>query len=168
MAILSSLSKYSDLGLLIIRLGLGIMFIMHGYPKLTGGPEMWEKIGGAMGNVGINFLPVFWGFLAAFAEAVGGLLFALGLLFRPTAFALAFTMLSIMSMSCIIRSNITDTSVPRGLNCAKRCASINIGFTVRSFTAKKAGLKRSTWPTITFTSCFSLNTFSYFKNASKV
>ena len=93
MAILSSLSKYSDLGLLILRLGLGIMFIMHGYPKLTGGPEMWEKIGGAMGNVGINFLPVFWGFLAAFAEAVGGLLFALGLLFRPTAFALAFTML---------------------------------------------------------------------------
>jgi putative oxidoreductase len=93
MAILSSLSKYSDIGLLIIRLGLGIMFIMHGYPKLTGGPEKWEKLGGAMGNVGVNFLPVFWGFLAAITEAVGGLLFALGLFFRPTAFALAFTML---------------------------------------------------------------------------
>lgn len=93
MALFSSLGKYSDIGLLIIRLGLGIMFIMHGYPKLTGGPEMWEKIGGAMGNVGINFAPVFWGFLAALAEAGGGLLFALGLFFRPAAFAMAFTML---------------------------------------------------------------------------
>ena len=69
------------------------MFILHGYPKVLGGPEMWEKIGGAMGNVGINFLPVFWGFLAAITEAGGGLLFALGLFFRPISFALAFTML---------------------------------------------------------------------------
>ena len=93
MAILSSLSKYSDLGLLILRLGVGIMFVTHGYPKLTGGPEMWEKIGGAMSHVGVNFARVFWGFMAAFAEAGGGLLFALGLLFRPAAFAMAFTML---------------------------------------------------------------------------
>lgn len=92
MAIFSSLSKYSDLGLLIIRIGLGIMFLMHGYPKVMGGPEKWEKIGGAMGNVGINFLPVFWGFMAAIAEAGGGILLALGLFFRPAAMALAFTM----------------------------------------------------------------------------
>ena len=93
MALLSGLSKYSNVGLLIIRVGLGIMFIMHGYPKLIGGPEMWEKLGGAMGNVGINFAPVFWGFLAAVAEAGGGLLLALGLFFRPACIALAFTML---------------------------------------------------------------------------
>lgn len=92
MAVLSSLNKYSDLGLLIIRVGLGIMFLMHGYPKVMGGPEMWGKLGGAMGNIGINFLPVFWGFMAAVAEAGGGILLALGLLHRPAAILLTFTM----------------------------------------------------------------------------
>lgn len=93
MATLSSLGKYKNTGLLLIRLGLGVMFIMHGYPKIAGGPEMWKGVGGAMGAVGITFLPVVWGFLAAIAEAVGGLFFLLGLFFRPTALVLAFTML---------------------------------------------------------------------------
>ncbi|WP_369811116.1 DoxX family membrane protein [Hymenobacter mellowenesis] len=29
-----------DFGLLIIRVGIGLMFMLHGYPKLTGGPAM--------------------------------------------------------------------------------------------------------------------------------
>lgn len=93
MAALSSLSKFKNTGLLLIRLGLGIMFIMHGYPKLLGGPDRWEAVGGAMGNLGITFLPVFWGLLAALAETVGGICFLLGLFFRPVAIILAFTML---------------------------------------------------------------------------
>lgn len=93
MAVLSSLGKYKDLGLLIIRIGLGFMFIMHGYPKLLGGPERWEGIGGAMGAIGITFLPVIWGLAAALTEAVGGLFFLLGLFFRPVSLLLAFTML---------------------------------------------------------------------------
>jgi len=49
-------------------------------------------IGGTMSNFGIDFAPAFWGFLAAFVESVGGLLFALGLLFRPAALLLAGNM----------------------------------------------------------------------------
>lgn len=93
MAALSSLSKFKNTGLLLIRIGLGIMFVMHGYPKLLGGPDRWEGVGSAMGNVGITFLPMFWGLLAALAETVGGFCFLLGLFFRPVAIALAFTML---------------------------------------------------------------------------
>src|SRR5690606_9667793 len=93
MAALSSLSKIKNTGLMLISLGLGIMFIMHGYPKLLGGPDRWEAVGGAMGNLGITFLPVFWGLLAALAETVGGICFLLGLFFRPVAIILAFTML---------------------------------------------------------------------------
>ncbi|SEK22843.1 DoxX family protein [Parapedobacter koreensis] len=93
MAALSWLGKYKNTGLLLIRIGLGVMFIMHGYPKLLGGPARWEGIGGAMGEVGITFLPVVWGLLAALAETVGGLFFLLGFLSRPTALILAFTML---------------------------------------------------------------------------
>jgi len=93
MALLSTLGKYKNTGLLIIRVGLGIMFIMHGYPKIVGGPDMWKGVGGAMGNVGITFAPVFWGFLAAITETFGGFLFMIGLAFRPASLLLAFVML---------------------------------------------------------------------------
>lgn len=93
MAALSSLSKFKNSGLLLIRVGLGIMFIMHGYPKLFGGPEFWKNVGQAMQHVGITFLPMAWGFLAAIAETIGGFLLLIGLLFRPATLALAFTML---------------------------------------------------------------------------
>ncbi|MCB9034538.1 MAG: DoxX family protein [Chitinophagales bacterium] len=87
-----------DLGLLIIRLGIGIAFMIHGYPKITGGTETWTQIGAAMGNIGINFAPTFWGFMAAFAEFAGGLLLILGFLFRPAAAMLVFTMIIAMIM----------------------------------------------------------------------
>lgn len=85
--------KFStDYGLLIIRVGLGVMFMLHGFPKISGGPELWEKVGGAMGNIGIHFAPVFWGFMAAMAEFGGGLCLILGFLFRPALAMMLFTM----------------------------------------------------------------------------
>lgn len=93
MAALSSLSNFKNTGVLLVRIGLGVMFIMHGYPKLLGGPKLWEGVGGAMGEVGITFLPLVWGLLAALAETLGGLFFLIGLFFRPAALILAFTML---------------------------------------------------------------------------
>lgn len=93
MAILSKLGNYRNFALLIIRVGLGIMMIVHGYPKLIGGPDKWEKLGGAMSDMGIEFMPVFWGFMAAFAEGVGGLLLVIGWMYRPAAFLLIATMI---------------------------------------------------------------------------
>lgn len=94
MALLSSLGKYKDIGLLILRVGLGLSFLLlHGYPKLAGGPEMWKAVGSAMANVGIDAYPAFWGFMAGLAEALGGLFLLLGLFFRPTSIFLSFTML---------------------------------------------------------------------------
>lgn len=92
MALLQKLGNYKNTGLLLMRVGLGVMMIMHGYPKLFGGPEMWSGVGGAMKNIGIDFFPAFWGFMAACAEALGGLLILLGLLFRPACIFLLFTM----------------------------------------------------------------------------
>ena len=93
MAALSSLSKFKNTGLLIIRVGVGIMFITHGYPKLMGGPDYWEGVGKAMGHIGIHFLPILWGLLAALVETLGGVFLIVGFFFRPTALLLAFTML---------------------------------------------------------------------------
>ena len=89
---LKTLSKYQDAGLLALRIGIGLMFILHGYPKLLGGIEKWEGLGNKMSFVGIDFFSVFWGFMAAFSETIGGLLFALGLFFRPASFLLLCTM----------------------------------------------------------------------------
>jgi putative oxidoreductase len=92
MALLASLGKYRNAGLLITRIGLGILFMMHGYPKLLGGAKEWENIGGAMKFVGIDFLPVVWGLLAGVTETFGGFLILLGLAFRPVCLLLTFTM----------------------------------------------------------------------------
>ena len=93
MAIFDSLGKYRNTGLLILRVGIGVMFIVHGFPKLAGGPEGWTGLGGSMKVVGVDFFPVFWGFMAAVAETFGGFLLLVGLFFRPACIALVFTMI---------------------------------------------------------------------------
>lgn len=81
-----------NLGWFILRAGIGITIFLHGLPKIMGGVETWSYIGGSMSIFGIHFAPAFWGFLAAMAESLGGLLFALGLFFRPAAIMLTGTM----------------------------------------------------------------------------
>jgi putative oxidoreductase len=90
---LAFLSSYSDFGLLIMRIGLGLMMILHGWPKLAGGAETWEKLVAAMANVGVTAFPVFWGFMAAMTEVFGGLFLLLGFLTRLSSGLLAFVML---------------------------------------------------------------------------
>ncbi len=90
----TALEKHRDLGLLILRLGLGLGFLFfHGWAKLTGGPELWAQVGGAVSYLGIGFWHPFFGLLAALSESVGGLLIALGLFFRPACALLSGTML---------------------------------------------------------------------------
>lgn len=83
----------TNLGLLILRLGLGIQFILHGWPKISGGADKWAKLGESMSIVGIDFAHSFWGFMAAFAEFGGGVLLLIGLFVRPASALMAFTML---------------------------------------------------------------------------
>ena len=86
-------SKIQDIGLLILRLGIGFTFIFyHGLPKLSGGPEMWKTIGKSMADLGITSLPELWGLASAVVEFVGGILMVTGLLFRPATFLLTINM----------------------------------------------------------------------------
>ena len=85
--------KHLDLGLLIARIGMGAGFIYyHGWSKLMGGPERWEGLGEAAARFGLDFWPMFWGFMASFAESIGALLIVLGILFTPISILLAITM----------------------------------------------------------------------------
>ena len=66
--------------------------VKHGGPKILDGPDRWEHLGGAMGNLGITLFPVFWGFMAALSECLGGILLIAGYQTRLAASFMAFTM----------------------------------------------------------------------------
>lgn len=88
-----NLSAYKDHALLFLRVGMGIMMMTHGIPKLIGGPDKWESIGANMKNLGIDFAPVFWGLMAAISESAGALLVVLGFWFRMACFLIIITMI---------------------------------------------------------------------------
>lgn len=88
----SVLGRYRDFGLLVLRLGVGVMFLFHGWPKLMGGPVKWEALGTAMGYLGVHVIPVFWGLMAALSEFFGGVCLILGVVFRPACLLLLGTM----------------------------------------------------------------------------
>ncbi|MCF7822994.1 MAG: DoxX family protein [Candidatus Marinimicrobia bacterium] len=90
--------KYRDMGVLLLRVGIGISFMVHGYPKIIGGLESWTKLGKAFTDLGFDLLPGFWGFMAAFSEFGGGFLLAIGLLTRPASFLMFVTMIVALLM----------------------------------------------------------------------
>lgn len=87
-----------DWGLLLLRVGIGLMFMYHGYPKLAGGPEKWYQLGSVMGLFGFSFYPHFWGFAASIAEFAGGICLVLGVFFRPAALVMLAVMATAASM----------------------------------------------------------------------
>jgi putative oxidoreductase len=69
------LDKLQPLGLLAMRIALGAVMIVHGYPKVTGIHNV-EKFFGSIG------LPWWSAYLSAGAEFFGGILIIIGLLTR--------------------------------------------------------------------------------------
>jgi putative oxidoreductase len=87
------LSKFRDLGLLLLRATTGLYLALgHGWGKIAGGPEQWAGLGGTMKIFGLGFVPTFWGFMAAFAEFFAALLVVLGLFTRPAALLVVINM----------------------------------------------------------------------------
>lgn len=78
-----------DLGILFLRLGLGIMFAAHGLQKSFGlfaGPGI-KGFSGLL--AGLGFVPpVFWAYVAAYTELIGGLLLIAGIFVRSSALLL--------------------------------------------------------------------------------
>lgn len=102
--------SYREIGLLILRVGLGIMMMLHGYPKLFGGPEMWTQLGEVTQTFGIDFAPIFFGFMASIAEFFGGLFLALGLFFKPTLGLLTIVMAVAAYSHIAAGDGFTETS----------------------------------------------------------
>ncbi|MDP4104718.1 MAG: DoxX family protein [Bacillota bacterium] len=83
-----------NIGLLIIRLVIGVLFIGHGAQKLFGwfGGYGLKGTGGWFESIGMK-PGVTMALLAGLAEFIGGLLFALGLLTPLAGILIAGTML---------------------------------------------------------------------------
>jgi len=75
-----------DWGTLVLRLGIGIMFMAHGLQKalgMFGGPGI-KGFAGMLASMG--FAPaIFWAYVGAYAELLGGLFLLLGLQTRISA-----------------------------------------------------------------------------------
>jgi len=75
-----------DWASLILRIGLGVMFMAHGLQKvfgLFGGPGIKDF---SQMLSGLGFVPaVFWANVAAYVELLGGLCLVLGFLVRSSA-----------------------------------------------------------------------------------
>lgn len=89
----------TDLGLLFIRLMLGVVFVFHGGQKLFGlfGGHGLDATAGWMESVGIP-VPFVSALLAGGAEFFGGLVLIVGLGTRVAAVPLTVTMLVAASM----------------------------------------------------------------------
>lgn len=86
------LDRFQDLGLLVLRVGVGLMFLLlHGLPRLVE-PESWARIGRAVSYLGIDFGHQLWGFAAVLSLTLGALCLILGFAHRPAALALTVTM----------------------------------------------------------------------------
>jgi putative oxidoreductase len=77
------LAKYSDFGLLLLRVSLGILFILYTAPALMSGPSGWAHFGAGARNFGIHSHFQVWGFIGALLGCIGGVLVIFGLFFRP-------------------------------------------------------------------------------------
>ena len=104
----NNLSKYRDLGLLLLRGLTGLYLALgHGWGKIAGGPEQWAGLGGTMEIFGLGFMPTFWGLMSAIAEFVCGLLVVAGFVTRPAALLILINMLvasTASSSSCSWKS----------------------------------------------------------------
>jgi len=83
---MKSLNALQPLGLLALRLALGLIFFSHGYPKLA-------HAGGGMQEFFVQHgLPGYFVYIAGVLEVFGAILLALGLFTRGAALLLAIEM----------------------------------------------------------------------------
>ena len=79
---LAFLAKYREFGLLLIRVSIGVLFILYTAPALIGGPSAWAHFGAGARTFGLHSHFQIWGFIGALFGCVGGVLIIFGLFFR--------------------------------------------------------------------------------------
>jgi putative oxidoreductase len=81
--------RLADVGLLWLRVLMGLGIMTHGYPKVFGGRV--QGLAKGVAEMGLP-MPELMAWAAALSEFVGGLLVVIGLATRPAAFLILVTM----------------------------------------------------------------------------
>lgn len=81
-----------DCALLVLRLALGIIFVIHGYGKLFGNAPGMEAFTGMVAGLGFP-APALFAYIAALTEFLGGIAMILGIFTKPASVLLAIVML---------------------------------------------------------------------------
>ena len=104
-----SASGNTDVGILVLRSFTGLlMFFNHGMGKITAGGQKWDRLGHALTDlIGLDFLAIFFGFMASFAESIGALFIVIGLFTRVSSFLLFFTM-GVASFKHLMESDFSE------------------------------------------------------------
>jgi putative oxidoreductase len=98
MAALQFLGKYRETGLLLIRVSVGLIFIILLGPVLWN-PGSWDRIGSAMRHLDFHSHFKLWGIVGALVGCIGGVLMVLGLFFRVgVLFALIVTLVHLIAL----------------------------------------------------------------------
>ena len=103
---------YVSYSLLILRVIASLMMIInHGWNKILAGQEKWNRLGTALTDfIGIDFMSVFFGFMAAFSESIGMVMVIFGIFTRPAAFLLLFTMF-VASMNHLVDGEFPELAI---------------------------------------------------------
>jgi len=130
---MSDLFNSTDLALLILRVGTGVIFIPHGYPKMTGGDD--DEKGGrdhlakSIAQLGLPF-PYAFAVLVGAIEFFGGLLLIIGLQTQWASLALAFVMLVATGRVLVQRGFVGNADFPFSLLVATLALALLGGGTV--------------------------------------
>lgn len=81
------LAALADWGLLVLRVAVGVIFIVHGWPKLTGARGMAQAFGQPSAGVVVFFT------IQGAVEILGGLGLILGVLVQVAAIVVALIMI---------------------------------------------------------------------------
>jgi putative oxidoreductase len=95
--VFEGLAEYAEWGLLALRVAVGVIFIVHGWPKITGGRGMAAAMAG--GEAKPVLVGVFT--IQGVVEAGGGVLMILGVLTQLVALAFAVIMIGAISLKAL-------------------------------------------------------------------
>lgn len=114
---LKSLFRKPELGLLIIRCGVGVLLALYGFRKFSAGEPVFRAVGSAMNSLGFNIasdslFALFFGIMAASAELFGGVLITVGFLFRPAVALALFTMIVAVMSKLAVDGGLSDFGHP--------------------------------------------------------
>jgi putative oxidoreductase len=92
--VFEGLAEFGEWGLLALRVAVGVIFIVHGWPKITGGRGMAAAMGG--GDAKPLMVGVFT--VQGVVEAGGGVLMILGVLTQLVALAFIIIMIGAIAL----------------------------------------------------------------------